>query len=809
MAVVVSWLRLELRRRWRSLTVLALLIAVTGGVVFTSLAAARRGASALTRLEHRTLPATTAVLANTPGFDWTKIEALPEVAALTKFVVDYSFEFEGIDSNGVGVGFPPADDAFMRTIEKPVVFSGRNLDPTREDEAVVTREFVKTYHKGVGDTVMLHLPSAKQLADSATGAQPTKLDGPRIRVHIVGVVLSPWISDAPDSPGGIQMSPGVVAHFPNETLGDPAAPDNLQFVNALVRLRGGEADVTRFRDDIARLTGRSDIDVWNLPDQQRAHQHETAFESRCLVAFAAAAFIAALFLIGQAIVRYAAASTTELQTLRALGMTPWQAVATAAVGPAIVGIVGALLAAAGAYVASWWFPYGTASLFESTPGRDVDWMVFAPGIAVVVLLVAGGAAAAARLALGAARRGLTSRRSAVATTVARGAVAVPVVVGTRFALESGRGRTSVPVRPALIGAVTGVLGIVAAFTFSHGVSDAASHPERFGQTFQLTAFVGINGDDGGPVSKLLSTIVANKDVAGVDDARTAVATGPGGKGSVSLWEYQPAPKPIPVVLMSGRMPESATEVLLAPQSMASLHAHIGDRVSLTGSKKGASAFTVTGEGLVPIGPHNGYADGGWVTTNGFDSIFDTYKFRIELLALRSGADPSAVAKDLAAAVAKQVPDTDGLTFDPPDVPTEVAEIRQVRVLPIVLGAFLALLAVGAVGHALATAVRRRSHDLAVLRALGMTRRQCRWVVVTQATVLAVIGLLFGMPLGLAIGRSVWRVVADYTPIQYVSPTALWALALVGPGALVIANLLAAWPGHRAARLRIAQILRAE
>ncbi len=41
------------------------------------------------------------------------------------------------------------------------------------------------------------------------------------------------------------------------------------------------------------------------------------------------------------------------------------------------------------------------------------------------------------------------------------------------------------------------------------------------------------------------------------------------------------------------------------------------------------------------------------------------------------------------------------------MPTEVAEIRQVRILPIVLGIFLALLAVGAVGHALATAVRRR------------------------------------------------------------------------------------------------------
>jgi hypothetical protein len=35
-----------------------------------------------------------------------------------------------------------------------------------------------------------------------------------------------------------------------------------------------------------------------------------------------------------------------------------------------------------------------------------------------------------------------------------------------------------------------------------------------------------------------------------------------------------------------------------------------------------------------------------------------------------------------------------------------------------LSAFLALLAIGAVGHALSIAVRRRRHELAVLRALG-------------------------------------------------------------------------------------------
>jgi ABC-type lipoprotein release transport system permease subunit len=133
----------------------------------------------------------------------------------------------------------------------------------------------------------------------------------------------------------------------------------------------------------------------------------------------------------------------------------------------------------------------------------------------------------------------------------------------------------------------------------------------------------------------------------------------------------------------------------------------------------------------------------------------------------------------------------------------------VAVLPVALSAFLVLLAVGAVGHALATAVRRRRHELAVLRALGLTRAQARLVIVTQASVLALTGLVFGIPLGLALGHRLWGAVAQNTPLAYHTPVAVWALLLAVPAGLLIANLLAVWPGHRAAALPSAQVLRAE
>ncbi|MDT4985376.1 MAG: putative transport system permease protein [Pseudonocardiales bacterium] len=819
MNVLTAWLRVEVRRRWRSLAVLAVLVAVASGTVITAVAGARRAASALTRLQDGTLPATSVMLANDPEFDWSKIRALPGVEALSTFAVRYSFYFEGISHDfglagpslqtSLSGAFAPADDAAMRTIEKPIVFAGRVFDPSRDDEVVVSRHFADHFGKAVGDTLILDLPSPEEVKAGLDGTSE-KLTGPRITMHIVGVVSSPWFSDAPDSTGNVVMSPGLVERHPANTIGDPTNRTNPAVVNALVRLRGGESALPQFRTDVRRALGRADIDIWNLPAQRRVQQHQVSFEARCLLAFGAAALLAAVVLVGQAIVRYAGVSVGELNTLRALGLTPGQTVAAAAAGPSLAGIIGGVVGAGGAAVASRWFPIGTTKLFEPAPGTSVDWVVIGPALAVVALLVTAGAVGSSGLAMGAARSTGRGRRSTVATAAARGGLGVPAVIGARFALESGRGPTAVPVRPALIGAVCGVLGVIAALTFWQGVSDATEHSERFGQTFQLGGFVGINGQDYFPPDKVVAQLAANTDIAGVGDIRADVATGPKGNSSLALFSFAHGSKPLDVIVTAGRAPASDNEVMLAPRSLAPLQTRIGSQVTLRGSN-GSAVYAVTGIGLVPQGPENAYANGGLLTTAGYDAIFTGFKYHFVLAALRDGADPHTAAAAAAGQITKAVgaPDGGGFSLTMPSPPVELVELRQMRVLPVALGVFLALLATGAVGHALATAARRRAHDIAVLRALGMTQRQCRWVVATQASILAVIGLLFGVPLGLAVGRTVWRAVADYTPLQYVAPTSVWALVLVAPAALLIANVLAALPGRRAARLRISHVLRAE
>ena len=56
----------------------------------------------------------------------------------------------------------------------------------------------------------------------------------------------------------------------------------------------------------------------------------------------------------------------------------------------------------------------------------------------------------------------------------------PLLIGSRLAVESGQGRRAVPVRSALVGAVVGVLGVVACLTFRAGLSDTVADPGRSG-----------------------------------------------------------------------------------------------------------------------------------------------------------------------------------------------------------------------------------------------------------------------------------------------------------------------------------------
>ena len=145
----------------------------------------------------------------------------------------------------------------------------------------------------------------------------------------------------------------------------------------------------------------------------------------------------------------------------------------------------------------------------------------------------------------------------------------------------------------------------------------------------------------------------------------------------------------------------------------------------------------------------------------------------------------------------------------PQIPVEIARIQQLDNLPTALGALLALLGLASIAHAIALAVSRRRRDLAVLRTLGFRRSQVRDALLSQATTLAILGLVVGIPLGLAVGRLVWEATADSVGIAHHPTLPILGAALTALGALAACALLGLIGGHRATRSNPATVLRSE
>ncbi len=78
----------------------------------------------------------------------------------------------------------------------------------------------------------------------------------------------------------------------------------------------------------------------------------------------------------------------------------------------------------------------------------------------------------------------------------------------------------------------------------------------------------------------------------------------------------------------------------------------------------------------------------------------------------------------------------------------------------------------------------------------------------QASVVAVIAAVIGIPLGLVFGRSLWSLFADQIGVPPAVDLPL-SLLLAVPALIVLANLIALLPAMSAARTRPTRALRSE
>jgi ABC-type antimicrobial peptide transport system permease subunit len=158
-------------------------------------------------------------------------------------------------------------------------------------------------------------------------------------------------------------------------------------------------------------------------------------------------------------------------------------------------------------------------------------------------------------------------------------------------------------------------------------------------------------------------------------------------------------------------------------------------------------------------------------------------------------------------------DTYGLSltsgYSRPNPPSRLTNIDEVVGLLPALGAFLAVLALLGLGHSLTVASRAGRREYGVLSALGLIRRRAGHVVTWHSAIIAMVGLMIGVPIGITVGRIGWNLMTSNlgmlggpaTPWAALGATAVVSLALA---------LLIAWPvAHHFTRGRPADLLRAE
>jgi ABC-type lipoprotein release transport system permease subunit len=93
--------------------------------------------------------------------------------------------------------------------------------------------------------------------------------------------------------------------------------------------------------------------------------------------------------------------------------------------------------------------------------------------------------------------------------------------------------------------------------------------------------------------------------------------------------------------------------------------------------------------------------------------------------------------------------------------------------------------------------------------LGLTRSQLLRVVSWEASALAAVALLAGVPLGVLAGRWAWILFAGSAGVIRTPVVELPLVLLTIPVALLLANVIAAGPGWEAARVGPAAALRTE
>ena len=785
MAAVLLWVRGSWRRGRAGMLGVILLCGVAGAVVLTVAAGARRSSTSLDRLADAT--GSPDVLLDVTGADATARDALgrsPMVADSAELSVVFAM-VDGVEQD-LGL-FIPHDDRVGRAIDQDRVLRGRRAAPARADEVTVNEFAADLIGVDVGDQFAIGTLTPDQAA--AEDYFPPR--GPLLVVRVVGVTRGP--DDLIDhGEGAIRASPALL---------DAVAGRVDVFATFVgVRLVPG-ATVAEFEDSLsADLAGGIRNDPLSFDTRTKSVRDAIATLVDGLALFAIAAAAASIVVVGLAVGRHVAGRTPEQEALVALGMSPAARFAGLVILVAPIALGGAVLAVAGAVLASPVMPIGLARRAEPSPGFAVDWWVVTIGfLGVVALVVASAAFAAWRIVR--LRRGSEAFVPPSLPRVAASRSGAGPTLATGVELAFDRRPPMIPSRSAIAGVTVAVMAVTAIFTFAASLDRLLSAPARWGYSWQLKFdFTSSEVDDA--ATELAAD--ANFDDVARRDSGFSYVNG----AAVRASGLTPLRGDIGYALRSGRQPAAENEVVLGPATADDLHVSTGDVVHVAADPSAAPrGVQVVGIALFPeidegdLANGIGYFGSGFARNAAVPDLFEASQVVVTV-------SPGLRVDDIARAMGDKYPDAVS-SESVPTAPGGVGNLTGLRPLPRAIATFMVALGLASLTHALATTVGRRRHDLATLRSLGFTPGQTTACIVWQAVTISAVALVLGVPLGLIAARGAWWAAADPIGVETDISRPLAALVMMGAGTLVAAVVLAAAVAWGSGRTAPAAALRAE
>ena len=789
----------DLRYRWRSWTALTFLIALVGGVVLGSTAAGRRTASAFPRYDARY------------GYDVfvyayqasPKLRTLPEVASIATLTTPANGTPEcacthPLTQNELGIiefASPPPRPLFKLLV-------GRL--PSAPDEALASFTFARDEGVHVGSVVRVPFYSPAQLQGfiNSTAGPPA---GPTVAFRIVG--LEAMESDFPSV--GLQSYTIVASPAFSRTYD----PQTALLYSYVVWLRHGSADVPRFdQDALAAGAASGASDTAQIKTSVGAAIHPQAVGWWVLAVLAG---LAGLAVVGQAFSRQSNVEAEEHRTLAALGMGPTDLFILTLGRALLVGVAGALGAVLVAFALSPIAPVGEARVAEPTTGFAFDATVLGLGalaVTVIVLLLALWPAYRTSRPLRASARG-ADRPSRIVARLAAAGAAPSTEIGVRRALDPGRGRESVPVGSALGGVVLAVAALCATAVFGSSLTHLVSTPSLYGQEFQLWFNV-FNPPDS--YTSVAAQLARDQSVHAV----TLGVQGPVEIDGIPLHSIAGKSLKGPILVASslGRLPVRPGEVALGSETLRRVHAQIGSTVRMTFPLQSGGSRTISARvvGTAPFPPDFGVVGlgtGAYMTLDGFVAAqcppgpgFADCSATVTnspVLLVRTGTGTSGHA-----AADRLLGQWSGLAI-PSVRPDNLVNFGQAVNFPLILGVVLVIFGLATLFHVLVVSVARRRRELQLLKAIGLVRHQLVAAVCWQATTVALVGLVVGLPLGVIVGRAVWHAFAVNLGVVPVSVIEASTLLVVALGVLLVANVLAIGPALVSARAKPDSLLRSE